>query len=192
MAIQIAEANEPKKKKPATLSFFLPSLAIFWPSNHLRTSISQKAEKTLNRAGWIALLAIVLSFFTLSAQSNFLYYGGMYLVSIFAAILVAVTAHPGADFNRYLSNPLFDYIGKRSYGIYLYQFPIMIFYESAVKNINHRLWLHTLIEIALILAMSELSYRLIEVPCRRYDYSQLPVRFKQWVKLPVYAFRKRT
>ncbi|XBG77026.1 hypothetical protein V4S31_08415 [Enterococcus cecorum] len=66
----------------------------------------------------------------------------------------------------------------------------MIFYESAVKNINHRLWLHTLIEIALILVMSELSYRLIEVPCRRYDYSQLPVRFKQWVKLPYLCLEK--
>ena len=195
MAIQFKPGVDPTAVYDGTFSrsfsmWLGASLAIFWPSNHLRASISKKAEKTLNRAGWLALLAIILSFFTLSAQSNFLYYGGMYIVSLFAAILVAVTAHPGADFNRYLSNPIFNYIGKRSYGIYLYQFPIMIFYESAVKNINHRLWLHTLIEIALILVMSELSYRLIEAPCRRYDYSQLPVRFKQWVKLPAYAWKK--
>nr|WP_248628628.1 acyltransferase family protein [Enterococcus cecorum] len=160
------------------------SLAIVWPSNRLKTQISVQAKKTLDIAGVIALLGIMISFLTLSAQSSFLYYGGMYLVSILSAVLVAATAHPGADFNRFLTNPVFDYIGKRSYGIYLYQFPVMIFYESVVKNINHYLWLHTIAEVALILVVSELSYRLIEVPCRRYDYSQLKTQVTEWFRLP--------
>lgn len=166
------------------------SLAIVWPSNRLKTQISVQAKKTLDIAGVIALLGIIISFLTLSAQSSFLYYGGMYLVSILSAVLVAATAHPGADFNRFLTNPVFDYIGKRSYGIYLYQFPVMIFYESVVKNINHYLWLHTIVEVALILAVSELSYRLIEVPCRRYDYSQLKTQVTEWFRLPAVSKEK--
>ncbi|WP_300119690.1 acyltransferase family protein [uncultured Enterococcus sp.] len=166
------------------------SLAIVWPSNRLKTQISVQAKKTLDIAGVIALLGIMISFLTLSAQSSFLYYGGMYLVSILSAVLVAATAHPGADFNRFLTNPVFDYIGKRSYGIYLYQFPVMIFYESVVKNINHYLWLHTIAEVALILAVSELSYRLIEVPCRRYDYSQLKTQVTEWFRLPAVSKEK--
>ena len=166
------------------------SLAIVWPSNRLKTQISVQAKKTLDIAGVVALLGIIISFLTLSAQSSFLYYGGMYLVSILSAVLVAATAHPGADFNRFLTNPVFDYIGKRSYGIYLYQFPVMIFYESVVKNINHYLWLHTIVEVALILAVSELSYRLIEVPCRRYDYSQLKTQVTEWFRLPAVSKEK--
>ena len=166
------------------------SLAIVWPSNRLKTQISVQAKKTLDIAGVVALLGIIISFLTLSAQSSFLYYGGMYLVSILSAVLVAATAHPGADFNRFLTNPVFDYIGKRSYGIYLYQFPVMIFYESVVKNINHYLWLHTIAEVALILAVSELSYRLIEVPCRRYDYSQLKTQVTEWFRLPAVSKEK--
>lgn len=166
------------------------SLAIVWPSNRLKTQISVQAKKTLDIAGVVALLGIIISFLTLSAQSRFLYYGGMYLVSILSAVLVAATAHPGADFNRFLTNPVFDYIGKRSYGIYLYQFPVMIFYESVVKNINHYLWLHTIAEVALILAVSELSYRLIEVPCRRYDYSQLKTQVTEWFRLPAVSKEK--
>lgn len=166
------------------------SLAIVWPSNRLKTQISVQAKKTLDIAGVVALLGIIISFLTLSAQSSFLYYGGMYLVSILSAVLVAATAHPGADFNRFLTNPVFDYIGKRSYGIYLYQFPVMIFYESVVKNINHYLWLHTIAEVALILAVSELSYRLIEVPCRRYDYSQLKTQVTEWFRLPAVSKKK--
>lgn len=166
------------------------SLAIVWPSNRLKTQISVQAKKTLDIAGVVALLGIIISFLTMSAQSSFLYYGGMYLVSILSAVLVAATAHPGADFNRFLTNPVFDYIGKRSYGIYLYQFPVMIFYESVVKNINHYLWLHTIAEVALILAVSELSYRLIEVPCRRYDYSQLKTQVTEWFRLPAVSKEK--
>lgn len=166
------------------------SLAIVWPSNRLKTQISVQAKKTLDIAGVVALLGIIISFLTLSAQSSFLYYGGMYLVSILSAVLVAATAHPGADFNRFLTNPVFDYIGKRSYGIYLYQFPVMIFYESVVKNINHYLWLHTIAEVALILAVSELSYRWIEVPCRRYDYSQLKAQVTEWFRLPAVSKEK--
>lgn len=166
------------------------SLAIVWPSNRLKTQISVQAKKTLDIAGVVALLGIIISFLTLSAQSSFLYYGGMYLVSILSAVLVAATAHPGADFNRFLTNPVFDYIGKRSYGIYLYQFPVMIFYESIVKNINHYLWLHTIAEVVLILAVSELSYRLIEVPCRRYDYSQLKTQVTEWFRLPAISKEK--
>lgn len=166
------------------------SLAIVWPSNRLKTQISVQAKKTLDIAGIVALLGIIISFLTLSAQSSFLYYGGMYLVSILSAVLVAATAHPGADFNRFLTNPVFDYIGKRSYGIYLYQFPVMIFYESVVKNINHYLWLHTIAEVVLILAVSELSYRLIEVPCRRYDYSQLKTQVTEWLRLPAISKEK--
>lgn len=166
------------------------SLAIVWPSNRLKTQISVQAKKTLDIAGIVALLGIIISFLTLSAQSSFLYYGGMYLVSILSAVLVAATAHPGADFNRFLTNPVFDYIGKRSYGIYLYQFPVMIFYESVVKNINHYLWLHTIAEVVLILAVSELSYRLIEVPCRRYDYSQLKTQVTEWFRLPAISKEK--
>lgn len=166
------------------------SLAIVWPSNRLKTQISVQAKKTLDIAGVVALLGIIISFLTLSAQSSFLYYGGMYLVSILSAVLVAATAHPGADFNRFLTNPVFDYIGKRSYGIYLYQFPVMIFYESVVKNINHYLWLHTIAEVVLILAVSELSYRLIEVPCRRYDYSQLKTQVTEWFRLPAISKEK--
>ena len=54
----------------------------------------------------------------------------MVLFSIVTTILVAVVAHPAAHFDRLLSNPLFSYIGSRSYGLYLYQFPVMIFWEN--------------------------------------------------------------
>ena len=147
-------------------------LAFVWPSNQLKEKIPKSAKQILNGMGLVALAVLIISFFYLEAHFTFTYYGGMFLVSVFAAILVAVTVHPGASFNRLLTNPVFTYIGKRSYGIYLYQIPIMIFYEAKVQNIADNVWRHVLIEIVLILIVSELSYQFVEKPLRHFNYKK--------------------
>ncbi|MSE06716.1 acetyltransferase, partial [Lactobacillus salivarius] len=96
--------------------------------------------------------------------------------------LVATVAHPGANMNTWFTNPVFTWIGKRSYGIYIYQYPVMVFFESKVKNIAAHPWLYGLIEIAIILAISEISYRYIEIPLKNFDYSQTLIKVKQVFK----------
>src|SRR5699024_9853069 len=99
-----------------------------WPTTHLTAKIPLQAKRVLNLSGGIALLILTISFFFLDASYSFVYYGGLYLISVVAMIAVATIAHPGASWNRWLTNPVFTYLGKRSYSIYLYQFPVMIFY----------------------------------------------------------------
>lgn len=120
----------------------------------------------------------------MSGQSDFTYRGGMLLFTVLSIVLVATVAHPASHLNRVLTNPVFKYVGQRSYGIYLYQFPVMIFYETKVKNIGDHLLLNSLIEVALILIVTELSYRFIENPMRHYDYSRLLVDFKDFLRKP--------
>lgn len=166
------------------------ALAFVWPSTRLKKNIPKQAKRILNLAGLISLLALILFFFFLDDHYSFVYYGGMFLVSIFCAILVAVTAHPGASLDRWLTNPVFTWIGKRSYGIYLYQFPVMIFYEAKVSDIADHVLIHTVIEISLILIISELSYRYIERPLARFDYSRTLQVVKGWFKTPIISKQK--
>ena len=63
-------------------------------------------------------------------------------------------------------------------GIYIYQYPVMVFYEAKVKVGSHPL-LNALIEIAIILVISDLSYRLIEVPLRRFNFKKTFTVLKQ-------------
>lgn len=161
-------------------------LAFVWPSNRLKNKIPEQARYLLNGFGLVSLFLLIVSFLTLSDHNPFVYYGGMLLMSVFATILVAVTAHPGADMNRWLTNPVFTWIGQRSYGIYLYQFPVMIFYEAKITNLTDYVWLHSLIELALILGISELSYRFIEKPLGHfyYQYSWFAIKdffSKPWI-----------
>jgi peptidoglycan/LPS O-acetylase OafA/YrhL len=160
------------------------ALAFVWPSFRLKSEIPLKAKNLLNGVGIGSLVLLLLSFLFLADHYSFVYYGGMFLVSIFATLLVAVTAHPGADLNRWLTNPVFTWIGKRSYGIYLYQFPVMIFYEAKITNLSDYVLLHSIIELALILGISELSYRFIEKPLGKFYYKYTWFAIKDFLKKP--------
>lgn len=167
------------------------SLAFIWPSTRLKAQIPKQAKKVLNSIGLVSLVLLVTAFLFLNDGTTFLYYGGMFLISLVCVVLVAITAHPGASLNRWLTNPVFTWLGKRSYGIYLYQFPIMIFYEAKFNVANH-LVLHTIIEIVLILLITELSYRFVERPMRLFNYRVLFSKLKNWLQAPLKSKEKIT
>ncbi len=159
-------------------------LAFIWPSRELSPHIDRGNQMTLDLLGGASLVGLIWMFFKMSGTAASTYRGGMLLFTILSAILVATVAHPGSHLNRLLTNPVFTYIGQRSYGIYLYQFPVMIFYENKVNNIGNHPFVHALIEVALIMLVTELSYRFIEEPMRHYDYSRLWSDFREFIRAP--------
>jgi peptidoglycan/LPS O-acetylase OafA/YrhL len=148
------------------------ALALIWPSNRLKARVATSDRIVLDIIGAAAFFGMIVMMLTSDAQSSFLYRGGMVLFSLLTVVLTAIVAHPGADWDQLLSNGVFSWFGSRSYGIYLYQFPVMIFFETYFTDIaDHRL-LYPVIEIALILLISELSYRFVEKATGRFDYRQ--------------------
>lgn len=160
------------------------ALAFVWPATKLKSELNRQAKWLLNGAGIVSLLLLISMFFTMSGQSTFTYHGGMFFFTLLSAILVATVAHPAGFMDRLFTNPVFDWVGARSYGIYLYQFPVMIFYEAKVTNIAAHPVFNALMETFLILVVSDLSYRYLERPLRHYDYSQLPTAIKQFFQNP--------
>lgn len=164
------------------------ALAFIWPTTGISANVLQAAKTFLNTIGAIAFLGLVLAFFEFDDQSPWMYRGGFLLVTLLSLILIAVVAHPAAIWNRLLSNPLFKWIDQRSYGIYLYQFPVLIFYEAKVDVSGHRL-LHGIIEVAIILLCAELSYRFVE-HTKRAPEKNLVARAQAWLALPFNNPRK--
>ena len=160
------------------------AMAFIWPAYKLRGNITQGHRLTLDALGLASLFGTIVLFFKMNGQAASTYRGGMFWFTLLAAVLVATVAHPGSDMNRILTNKLFSYIGKRSYGIYLYQFPVMIFYESRVSSIGNHPVLHAIIEVTLIMVVTEASYRLIENPLRHYDYGRMFTDLRHLVKQP--------
>lgn len=158
-------------------------MAFVWPAHKLNATVGRNQRLTLDILGGASLIALVYLFFTMNGQAASTYRGGMFWFTVLSGILVGTVAHPGSDMNRLLSNPVFSYVGKRSYGIYLYQFPVMIFYEAKINIGNHPLF-HALVEVALIMLVTEMSYRWIENPMRHYHYGQLTSDISRYLKQP--------
>lgn len=160
------------------------ALAFVWPATKLKSELNNRAKRLLNGAGLVSLAILLIMFFTMSGQSSLTYHGGMFFFTFLSTILVATVAHPASFMNQLFTNRIFDWVGARSYGIYLYQFPIMIFYEAKVTNIAAHPVFNALMETILILIVSDLSYRYLERPLRHYDYGRLPELVKQFFKSP--------
>lgn len=160
-------------------------LAFMWPSALLVEKTTRIRRWGTNLMGIAALAYLVYAFRTLKFDDPFLYHGGMVLVSVAAAVLVAAVVNPAANMNRIMSNPIFSWIGTRSYGIYLYQSPVMVFYDAKMGNVNDNVLLNAVIEVIIILVLSELSYRMFERPLRRVSWAS----FKQYVR-DFFRFRR--
>lgn len=169
-------------------------LAFLWPIKRLRQTVSKSSTTILDIAGGVSLLgmlAMVCSHW-LDPQRDFAYRGGIFLFSLLTMVASAVIAHPGSHWNKWLTNPVFNWIGSRSYGIYLYQFPVMIFFEDKVKDLADHVLLYRFIEVALILIIAELSYRLIERPLSHVNWRKTKLYFQQLFSKQTGLLKQRT
>lgn len=164
-------------------------LALCWPIDRLNASLTAHAARILDGVGIGALLITLLGFFTLPGQSSWTYRGGMFFYSLIGMILIATVVHLGSHMNRWLTNPFFTWIGQRSYGIYVYQLPVMVFYERVVEIGRHPV-INALVECLLILAISEFSYRLVEQPLAHYQWRYLPASIRHWIDFKMHDWHQ--
>lgn len=109
----------------------------------------------------VSLGTVLISFVFLKDSFSFVYQGGMFIFSLSCALLLgSVLTFETA--NDWLTNPVFKWIGTRSYEIYLWQFPVMITYEKMVKWDGSNNFFHLIVQLLIILGLSELTYRCVQ------------------------------
>jgi hypothetical protein len=91
--------------------------------------------------------------------------GGFFLTGMASLLVIAAVTHRGSRIGAVLGNPALLWIGTRSYGLYLYHWPIY----QIMRKVAGRPLSVTQFVAALVLAgiITEVSYRLIETPVRR-------------------------
>ena len=119
----------------------------------------------LEIVGVTGLWLIVIMFSITSQFDHFHYQGGMLLLSIITTFVVAALAHPASKLAKWLNVKPLRWIGVRSYGIYLWHYPIIILTTPIVNIDGINLW-RISIQIAATLIVSALSYRFVETPIR--------------------------
>ncbi|MGA9275713.1 acyltransferase family protein [Ilumatobacter sp.] len=102
---------------------------------------------------------------------GFLFQGGLFVTALATLAVIAAVTHSGANTGKILSLPVLVWIGTRSYGLYLYHWPIYQIIRNIAAN---KLRLHEFV-LALVATciITELSYRYIETPIRQGKLGEL-------------------
>ena len=144
-------------------------LAFVWPYRNLDDSSGKKLgnqERLIfDGVGIAAIVGLIIMIVTVSGYSAFNYYGGQLLCSLLAAVAMAVMVHPVSLLGRFFALKPFVWIGKISYSMYLWHYPIILLMTPNNLVSELPIWLR-LVQLVVIIGMSALSYYFVENPVR--------------------------
>lgn len=112
-----------------------------------------------------ALAAVVVICVVATAWSPWLYRVGFALLAVLCAVLIAAATRPG-PLARILDWAPLRAVGQRSYGLYLWHWPVIVFTRPGV-DVPLGPLPDLVLRLALIAGLNELGYRLVELPTRR-------------------------
>jgi peptidoglycan/LPS O-acetylase OafA/YrhL len=125
----------------------------------------------LDLAGVAALVGVFILFATTTSLDSFLYPTGMVLLSIATVIVIAAVIDPASLLGAGLGAQPLRWIGVRSYGIYLWHWPIMILWSGEQTNFKP---IRATAQVAATLVIAELSWRFVEEPIRNGGLTKRP------------------
>ena len=130
-------------------------LARFWSS-----------PASIDLMGVVGLVGLAAMVALTNGYTAFQYRGGTLLCSILTLMVIAACVQPQGMVARALAAEPLVWIGKRSYSIYLWHYPLLLL-MNPVANINDTPWWHYILQVLLVVAAAECSYRFIETPFRK-------------------------
>lgn len=150
------------------------SLAFLWPPYKLKAHPPKTVRQGIDIIGTIGLIILIMLFFTVHDDSSWIYNGGFYIISFITLFVIASIVHPSTMIAKAFANPVFVYIGKRSYSLYLWHYPVISFLHSYYIDGQIPIYI-MLLDIILTVILAELSYRFIETPFRKNGIKALSV-----------------
>ena len=124
-----------------------------------RESVPRVLKEGIGIAGLAGILCITG---LVDGYSSFFYRGGHVLVSFLTVLVIYAVSDTKSLLGTVLGLPPLKWIGDRSYGIYLWHYPVILLISGGKSSS----WWVTLLEILITLILSELSYRYVETPVR--------------------------
>jgi peptidoglycan/LPS O-acetylase OafA/YrhL len=142
------------------------SFALLVPRRPFST-MSKWAFELMGIAGISVFL--LMTVFT-NQYDRFIYEGGMVLLSFTTAFLVLALAWRSAVLaNWILERKPLKWIGVRSYGIYLWHYPVILFMNSNV-NTGGIHYVKVILELTLTFLLAAISYSFVEKPIRQGNF----------------------
>ncbi len=155
----------------AAAILFGAAFAALWRPHRLRedTHLRARSRRWAEALGWGGLAGLLVIFARVNDYTPFLYYGGFLLVDAATLAVIFAVAHPDTTFGRLLGHPLPRWVGVRSYGIYIWHWPIFAVLRPG-EDWQAPLLVAVAVQFALTFAVAEASYRWLEHPIRKQGF----------------------
>ncbi len=151
-----------------SLGLFLGSaLAVSWIPRNLTAEISQRAQDFIDGIGMFGLFGLLTSFLFINESNAAMYRAAFPLAGVFGCATIISLVHPASRFAPILSSKVLLWIGRRSYGIYLWHWVVFQVTRPSVDLAAGSAIALDLARILLVLALADISLRYLEVPIRR-------------------------
>jgi len=167
--------------------FLGAALAVSWIPQNFKTEVSNKAQNFIDFIGVFGLVGILGSFLLIDESSPTAYKIAFPLAAIFGAAIITSIVHPASRFAPILQNRVLLWIGERSYAIYLWHWVVFQITRPSV-DIDGEDWALITLRILVVLALADISLKLVELPIRSgkveywfkgMKYRTAPVRKRQ-------------
>ena len=144
-------------------------LAYIWrPWNAEKSELFPKGKDALLPVGLAALGILIWAnthYTLLMPDADQLFRGGFLITSIATAIVIACVVTPNSNLNSVLGLAPFVWVGKRSYGLYLWHWPVFQLTRERV-DVDINGWELFAVRMFVTLVLVEISYQCIERPIR--------------------------
>ena len=145
--------------------FLGAALAVSWIPQNFNLQVTRRAQDFIDGIGVFGFIGILATFLLIDESKPTLYRIAFPLAGIFGTAILISIVHPASRFAPLLRNRVLLWIGERSYAIYLWHWVIFQISRPQV-DLDGENWALFLLRILLVLAMADISLRLVELPIR--------------------------
>lgn len=145
--------------------FLGAALAVSWIPQNFKSEVSDKAQNFIDFIGVFGLVGILGSFLLIDESSPTAYKIAFPLAALFGAAIITSIVHPASRFAPILQNRVLLWIGERSYAIYLWHWVVFQITRPRV-DIDGQDWALIALRILVVLALADISLKLVELPIR--------------------------
>ena len=143
--------------------------ALVYPMDKLSSPTNAKESVLYSVVSLTSISTLIAIMFYTSEYNTWLYRGGFLLVAVLGLIIIISSGKQHTFISKALSFRPIVFIGKISYSLYLWHFPIIVL-TTPVSEIGNPNLFYVTLRIILTFIAATLSYLFVETPIRKLGF----------------------
>ena len=156
--------------------------AILYPMERLHAKVTPQQNMIYSVVSLVSIATLITVMIYTSEYNTLLYRGGFLLVAILGLIVIISSGKQHTLMSRLLSFKPVVFIGKISYSLYLWHFPVLVL-TTPVSEIGNPNIIFVILRVILTFILATASYVFVETPIRKLGFKNyINVIFKKLKK----------